>query len=274
MSARCARSRAARSRSVARPQGEALDPLQHMSHPDDWSDFRHCIRLTREIFGQPAFDAYRGRELSPGSHVETDAEFDAFIRDHAESAYHPCGTCRMGRADDPLSVVDPECRVIGVEGLRVADSLDLPAGDQRQSQRALDHGRREGRRPHTRPGAAAAVQPGTLDQSTLAGRGSIELKRGGAAREGLLRAGGTVTPSPEVSPKAASKGLWGISPARREITPHCSCATRARPASATAPAMTSSRRFRTAECAYDTLPALALAGKGGGSYKPASGRGV
>ena len=100
--------------------------FNYMSHEDDWADFRHCIRLTREIFGQKAFDAYRGREISPGSQVQSDDELDAFIREHAESAFHPCGTCRMGRADDPRSVVDPECRVIGVEGLRVADSSIFP----------------------------------------------------------------------------------------------------------------------------------------------------
>jgi choline dehydrogenase len=108
------------------PAAKAEIRFNYMSHPEDWADFRHCIRLTREIFGQKAFDAYRGRELSPGAHVQTDDELDAFIRDHVESAYHPCGTCRMGRADDPASVVDPECRVIGVEGLRVADSSIFP----------------------------------------------------------------------------------------------------------------------------------------------------
>lgn len=100
--------------------------FNYMSHPDDWADFRHCIRLTREIFGQAAFDSYRGKEISPGAHVQSDDELDAFIREHAESAYHPCGTCRMGRPDDRHSVVDPECRVIGVEGLRVADSSIFP----------------------------------------------------------------------------------------------------------------------------------------------------
>ena len=100
--------------------------FNYMSHPDDWADFRHAIRLTREIFGQKAFDPYRGREISPGSDVESDEALDGFIRDHAESAYHPCGTCRMGAANDKMSVVDPECRVIGVEGLRVADSSIFP----------------------------------------------------------------------------------------------------------------------------------------------------
>ncbi|RWD73990.1 MAG: choline dehydrogenase [Mesorhizobium sp.] len=108
------------------PKTKPVIRFNYMSHPDDWSEFRHCIRLTREIFGQKAFDGFRGKEISPGSHVRTDDELDAFIRDHAESAYHPCGTCRMGRADDVTAVVDPECRVIGVEGLRVADSSIFP----------------------------------------------------------------------------------------------------------------------------------------------------
>ncbi|AMX99560.1 choline dehydrogenase [Mesorhizobium ciceri] len=108
------------------PKSKPMIHFNYMSHPDDWAEFRHCIRLTREIFGQSAFDPYRGKEISPGSHVQSDDDLDIFIRDHAESAYHPCGTCKMGRADDVMSVVDPECRVIGVEGLRVADSSIFP----------------------------------------------------------------------------------------------------------------------------------------------------
>ncbi|MFD1987708.1 choline dehydrogenase [Mesorhizobium newzealandense] len=108
------------------PKSQPVIRFNYMSHPDDWTEFRHCIRLTREIFGQSAFDPYRGKEISPGSHVQSDDDLDVFIRDHAESAYHPCGTCKMGRADDMMSVVDPECRVIGVDGLRVADSSIFP----------------------------------------------------------------------------------------------------------------------------------------------------
>lgn len=108
------------------PRSKPVIRFNYMSHPDDWIEFRHCIRLTREIFGQSAFDAYRGKEISPGSHVQSDDDLDAFIRDHAESAYHPCGTCKMGRKDDPMSVVDPQCRVIGVDGLRIADSSIFP----------------------------------------------------------------------------------------------------------------------------------------------------
>lgn len=100
--------------------------FNYMSHPEDWQDFRRCIRLTREIFGQDAFAPYVDHEIQPGAQAQTDAELDTFIREHVESAYHPCGTCRMGRPDDPEAVVDPEARVIGVEGLRVADSSIFP----------------------------------------------------------------------------------------------------------------------------------------------------
>jgi choline dehydrogenase len=100
--------------------------FNYMSHSDDWRDFRHCVRLTREIFGQAAFDPYRGEEIQPGAHVQNDDEIDAFIREHVESAYHPCGSAKMGSVKDRKAVVDPECRVIGVEGLRVADSSIFP----------------------------------------------------------------------------------------------------------------------------------------------------
>ncbi|MDE3078942.1 MAG: choline dehydrogenase [Paracoccaceae bacterium] len=109
-----------------RPEEAPVIRFNYMSTEQDWVDFRTCIRLTREIFGQEAFKPYLKSEIQPGASVQSDDEIDAFIRDHAESAYHPCGTARMGRADDPMAVVDPECRVIGVEGLRVADSSIFP----------------------------------------------------------------------------------------------------------------------------------------------------
>ncbi|MEM7303651.1 MAG: choline dehydrogenase [Pseudomonadota bacterium] len=100
--------------------------FNYMSHEEDWQDFRHCIRLTREIFEQNAFDPFRGREISPGDHVVSDEALNAHIAEHAESAYHPCGTARLGRADDPQAVVDPECRVIGTQALRVIDTSIFP----------------------------------------------------------------------------------------------------------------------------------------------------
>ncbi len=86
--------------------------------------YRNGLRLTREIFAQPAFDPFRGDELSPGEEVQTDDEIDHWVADEAETAYHPCGTCRMGKGAD--AVVDPECRVHGVENLRVVDSSIMP----------------------------------------------------------------------------------------------------------------------------------------------------
>jgi choline dehydrogenase len=110
----------------ADPDAPPVIRFNYMSHPDDWEDFRTCIRLTREIFAQDAMAPFVKHEIQPGAQVQTDADLDDFIRDHAESAYHPCGTARMGRASDPMAVVDPECRVIGVDGLRVADSSIFP----------------------------------------------------------------------------------------------------------------------------------------------------
>jgi len=100
--------------------------FNYMSAEQDWIDFRKCVRLTREIFAQDAMKPYLKHEIQPGSDLQTDEEIDGFLREHVESAYHPCGTCKMGAVDDPMAVVDPECRVIGVEGLRVADSSIFP----------------------------------------------------------------------------------------------------------------------------------------------------
>ncbi|MFT6075956.1 MAG: choline dehydrogenase [Yoonia sp.] len=122
-----------RSKSRGQVTLRSADPADHpkiefnyMSNPQDWIDFRKCIRLTREIFAQSAFDPFRGREIQPGEAAQSDDALDEFIREHAESAYHPCGTCKMGDISDPMAVVDPETRVIGVAGLRVADSSIFP----------------------------------------------------------------------------------------------------------------------------------------------------
>jgi len=100
--------------------------FNYMSQASDWQQFRTCIRLTREIFAQDAFKPFVKREIQPGTALQSDRDLDAFIADHVESAYHPCGTCRMGAPDDPLAVVDPEARVIGVDNLRLADSSVFP----------------------------------------------------------------------------------------------------------------------------------------------------
>ena len=100
--------------------------FNYMSHEQDWVDFRRAIRMVRKVFAQPALAPYFQDELQPGADIQSDEALDEVIRDHAESAYHPCGTARMGAPDDPLSVVDPQCRVIGVGNLRLADSSIFP----------------------------------------------------------------------------------------------------------------------------------------------------
>ncbi len=120
-----------RSPSRGRVQLKSRDPHEHpsilfnyMSHEQDWQEFRDCIRLTREIINQPALDKYRGKELSPGMDCQSDEQLDEFVRNHAETAYHPCGTCKMG--NDEMAVVDAAGRVHGLEGLRVVDASIMP----------------------------------------------------------------------------------------------------------------------------------------------------
>ena len=110
----------------AKPEDSPKITFNYMSTEKDWIDFRRGIRLTREIFAQEAFRPFVKHEIQPGFELQTDAQIDEFIRAHAESAYHPCGTCKMGAVDDPLAVVDPQTNVIGVKGLRVVDSSIFP----------------------------------------------------------------------------------------------------------------------------------------------------
>ena len=111
----------------ADPRDKPRIQFNYMSHPDDWAEMRAGVRLTREIFAQPAFAPWRGREIQPGADCVSDEAIDAFIAEHVESALHPSCTCKIGDANDPLAVVDPELKVIGVEGLRVIDSSVMPS---------------------------------------------------------------------------------------------------------------------------------------------------
>ena len=99
--------------------------FNYMSKTQDWEEFRAAVRLTREIFQQQSFAPYRGAELSPGPAVQSDSDIDAYLRDAVESAYHPSCTCKMG--SDDLSVVDSNCKVLGLDGLRIADSSIMPS---------------------------------------------------------------------------------------------------------------------------------------------------
>ena len=98
--------------------------FNYMSGKDDWRDFRHCIRTAREVFYRPAMAEFTGTPIAPAG--DSDEDLDDYIRAHAESAYHPCGTCKMGADDDKLAVVDADCRVLGADNLRVVDSSIFP----------------------------------------------------------------------------------------------------------------------------------------------------
>jgi len=98
--------------------------FNYLQHQDDIEGFRACVRLTREIIAQSAFDDFRDGEIQPGEHIQTDEEIDAFVREAVESAYHPSCSCKMG--EDDMAVVDSETNVHGIEGLRVVDSSIFP----------------------------------------------------------------------------------------------------------------------------------------------------
>jgi choline dehydrogenase len=106
------------------PQMPPIITANWMTHPDDWTEMRQAIRLTREIYAQKAFNPYRGKEIAPGANRNTDADLDEFTRSHADSGYHYCGTCKMGT--DELAVVDGQLRVRGVDRLRVIDASIMP----------------------------------------------------------------------------------------------------------------------------------------------------
>jgi choline dehydrogenase len=120
-----------RSPSRGRVKAISRDPHAHpsilfnyMSDPLDWREFRDAIRITRHIMRQPALKKYRGWELHPGSDLQSDAQLDQFVREKAETAYHPSCSCKMGY--DAMSVVDSEGRVHGMTSLRVVDASIMP----------------------------------------------------------------------------------------------------------------------------------------------------
>ncbi len=120
-----------RSPSRGRIALRSADPREHpsiqfnyMSHEQDWREFRAGIRITREIMRQKALAPYTGREISPGAALTSDAQLDAFVREHGETAFHPSCSNAMGYA--PMAVVDNQGRVHGLEGLRVVDASIMP----------------------------------------------------------------------------------------------------------------------------------------------------
>lgn len=110
----------------ANPHDKPLIEFNYISTEQDRQDWRDCIRLTREILNQPAMDAYRGDEIQPGLHIQSDDAIDEWVKQNVESAYHPSCSCKMGADDDPLAVLDEQCRVRGIKALRVVDSSIFP----------------------------------------------------------------------------------------------------------------------------------------------------
>jgi choline dehydrogenase len=109
------------------PDAEPLVQFNYLSTEKDRLDWRHCLKLTREIMQQPSMDAYRGDEIQPALDFSQIDEVDAWVRQNVESAYHPSCSVKMGAEDDPMAVLDPQCRVRGVDKLRVVDSSIFPA---------------------------------------------------------------------------------------------------------------------------------------------------
>ncbi|XP_065647440.1 choline dehydrogenase, mitochondrial isoform X3 [Hydra vulgaris] len=113
---------------------KSADPKEHplvnpnyLATQEDIVDMRECVKLTREILSQDALKPFRGEELQPGIKVKTDAEIDKFVREKAETNYHPCCSCKMGHENDPMAVVDNETRVFGIENLRIVDASIMPS---------------------------------------------------------------------------------------------------------------------------------------------------
>jgi len=97
----------------------------YLQTENDLRDLTATIPITRHIFNQPAFKPYKGAEIQPGMHCQSQREMENFIREKADSAYHPCGTCKMGQ--DEMAVVDPATKVYGVDNLRVVDASIMPS---------------------------------------------------------------------------------------------------------------------------------------------------
>ncbi len=111
----------------ADPRDAPLIDPNYLATDWDWHVMREGLKLGREVLAQPAFEEFHRREDLPGDKVRTDAELDEFIREDASSAYHPCGTARMGADGDDRAVVDLELKFRGIEGLRVVDASVIPA---------------------------------------------------------------------------------------------------------------------------------------------------
>lgn len=113
---------------------KSADPYAHpeivfnyISTEEDKEGWRSVVRLTREVLTQPSLAPFHGGEIQPGEAVQSDEEIDAWVRQNVESAYHPSCTCKMGAEDDAMAVLDSDCKVRGMQALRVVDSSVFPS---------------------------------------------------------------------------------------------------------------------------------------------------
>ena len=98
--------------------------FNYLKEEEDLIQTRECIHVARKILSQPALIEHAGNEVGPGSNAQSDDELDDYIRSKADTAYHPCGTCKMGV--DEMAVVDESLKVKGIQNLRVVDASIIP----------------------------------------------------------------------------------------------------------------------------------------------------
>jgi len=98
--------------------------FNYLEDEDDLKQTRECIHAARKILLQPSLAKHTGKEIGPGSDKQSDEELNEYIRSNAETAYHPCGTCKMGV--DEMAVVDENLRVKGIQNLRIVDASVMP----------------------------------------------------------------------------------------------------------------------------------------------------
>jgi choline dehydrogenase len=110
----------------ANPAEQPAIRFNFLSAQSDRDGLLAAMRKARELMATPPISDWTGKEIAPGAHLQTDAELLEWVRNHAETTYHPVGTCKMGPASDPRAVVDDQLRVHGIEGLRVADASIMP----------------------------------------------------------------------------------------------------------------------------------------------------
>ncbi|MBW3097973.1 GMC family oxidoreductase [Pseudohoeflea coraliihabitans] len=111
----------------ARPDDLPLVDPNFLGHPDDLKTSVEGLKISREIFEQPALKKYIRKIRFPDEDVKSQSDYEAYARRYGRTSYHPTCTCKMGADSDPMAVVDPQLRVRGVDGLRICDSSAMPS---------------------------------------------------------------------------------------------------------------------------------------------------